>query len=152
MDESKKPLNMVSADETQSVSRALFRWLNTWPDKPVAINYEYLPPDGEGMALSTIQGAFKLKEYIRGGYIGQYQFRLMYRVQPGNSNNNRLSADEILDSLGTWALKNRPLPDLGPGRRAMKIKINSLSSVFANYPDGSEDHQILMTMDYSSIM
>lgn len=147
----KKPLNMASAAETESISRALFRWLNQWPDKPVVINYERLPADGEGVALSTIQGAYKLKEYVRGGYLGQYQFKVMYRVQPGNSNNNRLSADETLDALGAWASKTRPFPDIGSGRRVTKIKINSLSSVFANYEDGSEDHQILMTLDYSSI-
>lgn len=146
-----KNLNMVAATETDSISRALFRWLNTWTDKPVVINYESLPADGEGMALSTIQGAYKLKEYVRGGYLGQYQFKVMYRVQPGNSNNNRLSADETLDALGEWATKARPYPDIGTGKRVTKIKINSLSSVFANYEDGSEDHQILMTMDYSSI-
>lgn len=146
-----KNLNMVAATETDSISRALFRWLNTWPYKPVVINYESLPADGEGMALSTIQGAYKLKEYVRGGYLGQYQFKVMYRVQPGNSNNNRLSADETLDALGEWAAKTRPYPDIGAGKRVTKIKINSLSSVFANYEDGSEDHQILMTMDYSSI-
>lgn len=146
-----KPLNMVAAVETESISRALFRWLNSWPDKPVVINYEHLPADGEGMALSTIQGAYKLKEYVRGGYLGQYQFKVMYRVQPGPSNNNRLSADETLDALGLWAVSTRPLPDLGPGKRTTKIKINSLSSVFANYEDGSEDHQILMTLDYSSM-
>lgn len=147
----KKPLNMAAAEETESISRALFRWLNQWPDKPVVINYEHLPADGEGMALSTIQGAYKLKEYVRGGYLGQYQFKVMYRVQPGNSNNNRLSADETLDALGAWASKTRPFPDIGSGRRVAKIKINSLSSVFANYEDGSEDHQILMTLDYSSM-
>lgn len=147
----KKPLNMASAAETESISRALFRWLNQWPDKPVVINYERLPADGEGVALSTIQGAYKLKEYVRGGYLGQYQFKVVYRVQPGNSNNNRLSADETLDALGAWASKTRPFPDIGSGRRVTKIKINSLSSVFANYEDGSEDHQILMTLDYSSI-
>lgn len=146
-----KNLNMVAATETESISRALFRWLNSWPDKPVVINYESLPADGEGMALSTIQGAYKLKEHVRGGYLGQYQFKVMYRVQPGNSNNNRLSADETLDALGEWATKARPYPDIGTGKRVTKIKINSLSSVFANYEDGSEDHQILMTMDYSSI-
>lgn len=146
-----KNLNMVAATETESISRALFRWLNTWQDKPVVINYESLPADGEGMALSTIQGAYKLKEYVRGGYLGQYQFKVTYRVQPGNSNNNRLSADETLDALGEWATKARPYPDIGTGKRVTKIKINSLSSVFANYEDGSEDHQILMTMDYSSI-
>lgn len=146
-----KNLNMVAATETDSISRALFRWLNSWSDKPVVINYESLPADGEGMALSTIQGAYKLKEYVRGGYMGQYQFKVMYRVQPGNSNNNRLSADETLDALGEWATKARPYPDIGTGKRVTKIKINSLSSVFANYEDGSEDHQILMTLDYSSM-
>lgn len=143
-------LTMAAASETESISRALFRWLNQWPSKPVAIAYEHLPADGEGMALSTIQGAFKVKEYVRGGYLGQYQFKIVYRAQPGNSNNNRLSADETLDALGEWAANTRPYPDIGENRRIMKIKINALSSLQAQYEDGSEDHQILMTADYAS--
>lgn len=146
----KESLTLVSATETQNISRTLLKWLNQWPGKPVAIAYENLPADDEGMALVGIQGAYKTKEFIRGGYLGQYQFKVMYRVQPGNSNNNRLTADETLDALGEWAAYIRPYPDIGPGRRVTKIKINALSVLQAQYEDGSEDHQILMTMDYAS--
>lgn len=142
---------MLSSTETESISRALLLWLNKYPDKPMTINYEFLDADSPGMALSTIQGAYKTKSYVRGGYLGQYQFKLIYRTQPGNSNNNRLRADEILNAMGEWAAKTRPFPDIGAGKRVMKITINALSSVFASYEDGSEDHQILMTLDYSSI-
>lgn len=146
-----KTYTMLSSTETESISRALLLWLNKYPDKPMTINYEFLDADSPGMALSTIQGAYKTKSYVRGGYLGQYQFKLIYRTQPGNSNNNRLRADEVLNAMGEWAEKTRPFPDIGEGRRVMKITINALSSVFANYEDGSEDHQILMTLDYSSI-
>lgn len=149
--ESNKTYEMLSSTETESISRALLLWLNKYPDKPMTINYEFLDADSPGMALSTIQGAYKTKSYVRGSYLGQYQFKIIYRTQPGNSNNNRLRADEVLNSLGEWAEKSRPFPIIGIGRRVMKITINALSSVFANYEDGSEDHQILMTLDYSSM-
>ena len=34
--------------------------------------------------------------------------------------------------------------------RIVKIVINSQASMFARYEDESEDHQILMTMEYTS--
>lgn len=146
-----KPLVMATAAETEGISRGIFRWLNQWPDKPTAIAYESLPADAEGMALSTIQGAYKTKTFVRGGYIGQYQCKIIYRLQPGSSNNNRLRADETLDSLGDWMTYHRPLPEIGQGKRAVKFEINSLSSLFASYDDGSEDHQILVTLHYTSL-
>lgn len=149
--ENNKTYTMLSGAETESISRAVLLWLNKYPDKPMAINYEFLDSDSPGMALSTIQGAYKTKEYVRGGYLGQYQFKIIYRTQPGNSNNNRLRADEVLNAMGEWAKNTRPFPDIGTGKRVMKMTINALSSVFANYEDGSQDHQIIMTMDYSSM-
>ena len=143
----KKPKVAVPAAEEDQVSRKLLAWLNTCPGLPCAIRFEYLPADAEGMALSTIQAAYITRRYILGGYEALYQFRLVYRLQPGGSNDKRLAADELLNRLGDWAAEQTP-PDIGTGRRVRRIAPETRSSLAAIYDSGDEDHQILMTLKY----
>ena len=127
-------------------------WANTFPDKPVAvIKYEFLDVDeaagdDAAMALSTIQGTYITRQYIIGGYQAEYQFKIIYRIKPGNSNDKRLQADEILNRFGDWARGN--LPDLGSDIRALRVEPTTQSSKFAAYVDGYEDYQILMKLTY----
>lgn len=125
-------------------------WANTFPDKPVdVIKYEFLDVDsGEesGMALSTIQGTYIVKKYILGGYQAEYQFKIIYRIKPGNSNDKRLKADEMLNQFGDWARTQKP--DLGDGINSLKVEPTTQSSKFAAYEDGYEDYQILMKLLY----
>lgn len=142
---------LVSAEEQESVSRSVLQWLNTYTGLPVKINFERLDDDSVGMALSTIQGTFKTRRYICGGYQAQYQFKLILRVQPGNSNDRRLKADELLDTLGDWASDRNNLPVLGNNITAVRVECSTRSSLFATYDNGDEDHQILMTLTYEVI-
>lgn len=125
-------------------------WLNTFPQKPVdLIRFEFLPADSAAMAMSTIQAAYIVKKYILGGYQAEYQFKVIYRIKPGNSNDKRLKADELLNALGDWALTQTP--DIGTGRRVIRVEPTTRSSLFAMYDNGDEDHQILMKMNYEVI-
>ena len=137
----------VSAAEEYQVSRKLLVWLNTYPEKPVdLIRFEFLPADTTAMAMSTIQAAYILHKYILGGYKAEYQFKLIYRIKPGNSNDKRLKADELLDALGDWTIGQRP--DIGEGKKAVSVEPTTRSSLFAVYENGDEDHQILMKLTY----
>lgn len=139
---------LVSAVEQDQISRMLLVWVNQFPDKPVpTINYEFLKDGEPSMALSTIQAAVKLRSYITGGYQAQYQFKVIYRVQP-STNNDRLKADELLDNLGDWVTGRKDLPDLGAGIKCTKVESTTRSSLFGRYENGDEDHQILMNMIY----
>lgn len=140
-------VSYLSNKETDQVSRMLLAWINQFPDKPVArINYEYLN-DAPDIALSTIQAAYKTRQYITGEYEAQYQFKIIYRVKPAD-NGDRLRADELLNNLADWAAERNDKPVIGAGRTVQEIESNTRSSLFARYEDGSEDHQILMTMTY----
>lgn len=154
IEQKKKAYNMVPVTEQEKVSRGLLSWLNQYPDKPVqTINFNFLPADGVGMSMETIQGPYKTKEYLRGAYLAQYQFRLLYRIQPGNSNNNRLAGDEALDALADWAVdraRRHDAPVIGGNKRAKRIICNARAAMIARYEDGSEDHQVLMTLEYES--
>ena len=137
----------VSAAEEYQVSRKLLVWLNTYPEKPVElIRFEFLPADTTAMAMSTIQAAYILQKYILGGYKAEYQFKLIYRIKPGNSNDKRLKADELLDALGDWTIGQRP--DIGEGKTVVSVEPTTRSSLFAVYENGDEDHQILMKLTY----
>lgn len=146
---SEKPLTVVSADEEREVSRTLLSWLNTNPDKPQRINFEFLPDDGTGLSLSAIQAAVKTRQYIFGGYEAQYQFALIYRSQPGD-NDTRLESVEMLNELGAWAERNAGSLLLD-NARVKTLRRTSNAALLAVYEDGSRDHQILMNLTYEVI-
>jgi hypothetical protein len=148
--ESKKKIGLVSADEEIGISRRMVVWANSFPDSPVGfINYEQLDGEANSMALSTIQGTYITKRFICGGYEAEYQFKIVYRIFAGNSNDARLSADELLDRFGDWATTEKP--EIWDGIRVLKVEPTTRSSLFAAYDDGTEDHQIMMRMIYEVI-
>lgn len=140
---------LVSVEEQAQVSRLLLVWLNQFPEKLVSkINFEYLEEDF-GMAMSTVQGAYKTRQFIDGSYEAQHQFQVINRVLP-TSNDERLKADEVLDMLGAWA-ESAEKPFLGDGITVKSITRNNAAGMLARYEGGIEDHQILMTMIYEVI-
>lgn len=148
--ETKNNKGLPPAGDEDAISRKILVWLNDFPESPVAlINFENLAADQESMALSTIQSSYITKRFIYGGYRGEYQFKVIYRIKPGNSNDKRLKADELLNRLGEWAKVN--LPDLGEGITALKVEPSARASVFAAYDNGDEDHQILLKLSYEVI-
>ena len=152
MNSDEKRRSLVAAEEADKISRYMSVWANTFPGKPVAvIRYEFLDIDEKtgdetAMALSTIQGAYITRRYILGGYQAEYQFKIIYRIKPGSSNDKRLQADEMLNRFGDWAMTQKP--DLGEGINALKVEPTTQSSKFAEYEDGYEDYQILMRLTY----
>ena len=157
---SEKPVSYVAAEEEDKISRNLLIWLNTFPDIPDAvlegnpmtpINFEFLMDNMPCMALSTIQAPYIVKRYIVGGYKAEYQFKVIYRIIPGNTTgpDKRLKADELLDHLGDWMQKGAP--ELWEGLRALRVEATTRSSKFAEYENGDEDHQILCKMTYENL-
>lgn len=141
---------LVSVDEQTFVSRTLFNWLNRFPDKPVGkINFEYLQ-DRDGMAISTIQSAYKVRQYITGDYQAQYPFKVVYRTRP-STNDERLQAEEMLNQIGEWAAANYDSLDLGANKRVVSISRDTAAALFARYEGGMEDYQILMNLTYEVI-
>ena len=152
MNSENKPVALVEKEQEDRVNRNMVAWANTFPDLPddlaeaLPVNYEYLIADKPCMALSTIQSTYITKRYIIGGYQAEYQFKLIYRIKPGPSPDKRLTADELLDRFGDWA--RTQVPYIGENMRVLHIEATTRSSLFANYENGDEDHQILMKMTY----
>ncbi len=144
-------ITLAAAAEINEISRNMLIWLNTYPNKPVEIiDFEFLPSDAVGMALSTIQSAYITKRYILGGYQAEYQFKIIYRIKSGTkSNDNRLNAVELLNRFGDWAMTE--IPYIGDIARAIKVEPTTRADLFARYKNGDEDYQILMKMTYEVI-
>ena len=137
-----KKINYVTAREQEGISRAVLSWLKKHnPD----IEFEYLPPERSGMSLTTIQGAYKTAQYIDGSYEAQYQFGILYRSLPTDSE-ERLDAESELNKLGEWAEEN--WPDLGDEKNVTTVQRTSSASLLIRHDDNVEDYQILMTMEY----
>lgn len=137
-----KKISYVTAREQEGISRAVLSWLKKHnPD----IEFEYLPPERSGMSLTTIQGAYKTAQYIDGSYEAQYQFGILYRSLPTDSE-ERLDAESELNKLGEWAEEN--WPDLGDEKNVTTVQRTSSASLLKRYDDNVEDYQILMTMEY----
>lgn len=152
--DSEKQKRLVSAEEETDISRKVMIWVNTFEDDELpdgTINYDFLPADTAGMALSTIQGAYITRRYILGGHEAEYQFKIISRIMPGKgaSNDKRLKADALLNRLGDWAAEN--WPNLGENVRVRRVEPVSRAALYARYEDGTEDHQILMKLTYEVI-
>lgn len=149
---SEKQKKLVSSEEEQDISRKIMVWANSFSDENMPaqkINYEFLSTDSACMALSVTSGTYITRKYILGGHEAEYQFRIIARVIPGNSDDERLKADEVLNRFGDWAAQNPPT--LGDGMRVRRVETLSRAALFARYEDGTEDHQILMKLTYEVI-
>lgn len=147
-----RPIELVPAKEDDQISRKMLAWLNEWTennsDIPLSIaliDYEFMTAGVPGLSMSTIQSTYIIERFINGSYIAEYQFKIIYRTKPSTPN-ARLSADELLDSLGDWATGQKP--NIGAGLEVQELEQTMRSSLFARMDDGWEDHQIFMRMTY----
>lgn len=150
MSNDNNPKTLVSAQESADVSRAVRKWLNTYPDKPLSkLDFEWLGEKG-GLCISTIQAAYKTRQFIDGTYQAQYQFKIIYRVTATTAD-ERITADEILDDCGAWAEANAESLVIADNIRVRKVKRDTAAALFARYDGDAEDHQILLTLEYEVI-
>lgn len=151
MSSENKPRIMVADSERAKIDRSVIIWLSTYPDLPVdAVKTEsQLGVNEPGMGISSITSAYINQSYICGGYEAEYQFTLIYRIKPGNSMNKSLEANEVLNRMGDWARKNKPV--LGEGIRVRKVEPISIAQLYAPYEDGDEDHHIPIKITYEVI-
>lgn len=142
--------NLVSAQESTDVSRAVRKWLNNYPEKPLSkLDFEWLS-DKSGLCISTIQAAYKTKQFIDGTYRAQYQFKIIFRTTATTAD-ERITADEVLDDYGAWAETNVDSLFVGENIRVRQVKRDTAAALFARYDGDAEDHQILLTLEYEVI-
>ena len=148
MNSEDKAVEFVPARDENRISRNVLAWLNTFPGLPLYIerlDYEFMDADTVCMALSLVQSAYIAERFIDGSYIADYQFKIIYRANPGGAG-ARLDADEMLDQLGSWA--DGQSPYIGDGLEVQELEQTTPAALFARMEGGWEDHQIFMRMTY----
>lgn len=138
--------------QDDGIGQKIAAWINSYPDLPPdlykgSITYDYLPTDKKAITLEPVQGNYISDPDIVGGYEASYRFKLVYRLKPGDSSYNRISADSLLDDMGKWTMEQKP--DIGGGFIVNKIYPTTLSAKIASYNNGDEDHQIFIMVEYS---
>lgn len=129
-----------------TITEALWRHLNAWPDKPAVIGLDALAPDGLSLAVSQITAAVALRRFIDGSYIGRLPFALQVRV-PAIETQARIQAVGLIYSLRDW-LAAAGLPELGPGRKAIRLTLETLPCKVAAYENGTETWQAVFALEY----
>lgn len=149
-----RPVEFVAEREDAGVSQNLIIWLTKWlnetPDAPGSIDridYEFMPAKEVCLAMSLIQGTYNIEPFIDGSYIVDYQFKIVYRLNPG-SQKRRLEADKLLDDMAAWA--NGQKPFIGDGLEVQELEQTTAAALFAILDGGWEDHQIFMRMTYKA--
>ena len=136
---------LKTAPEAEQIARAVRGWLNTFTKKPMPIvDVEYLG-ETSGLAISTVQAAYKKRQFILGGYEAQYQFSLLYQTIP-TTIAERLKADEALNDYAVWI--ETTMPELPAGCRFKRCMRNTNAALLARLENGAEVHQIIFTLTY----
>jgi len=131
--------------EAEQVARAVRSWLNRYPNKPTRmVDVDFLG-ETSGLAMETVQAAYKTRRYLLGGYQAQFQFAILYQTIPTTAN-ERLEVDEILNNYAAWAESNPP--ELPEGCRFLRVNRNTNAALLGRDANGAEVHQILFTLLY----
>lgn len=150
MNYKEKPVTFASNGEKADLDRLVLIWANKYPEIPEnvdLIKFEYFSAKTVGMALSSAQGAVITKKYVCGGYQAEYSFEIHYQIEPpGTSDDKRLKAVERLNEFADWACNQRP--DIGEGRRALRVETTALASYLGATSDRYEDYMIPLKLIY----
>lgn len=145
-----KPVMLASSNEKADLDRLMLIWANRFPGIPEnvdLIKYEYFAAKTVGMALSSVQGAVITKKYICGGYQAEYSFEIHYQIAPpGTSDDKRLKTVEVLNKFADWAQTQRP--DIGEGRRALRVETTAFASYLGVTNDQYEDYIVQLKLIY----
>lgn len=148
-----KPKTLAPNAEIADIDRLIMIWANQFPDIPeniALIKYEYMAAKTVGIAISTVQGAYITKKYICGGHQAEFSFEVHYQIAPpGASDSKRLEAVELLNGFGDWAQFH--LPDIGDGRRAIRMEPTSRAAYLGRTSDEYEDYLIPLKLTYEVI-
>jgi hypothetical protein len=96
--------------------------------------------------LQQLTGEVRTRSYIDGSYIGQYPFALYMRIS-GEDTKERLDVIKSLMNFGGW-IESSPPPILSGNNIAQNIKMTALPSKISVYENGSEDYQVIFSLQY----
>jgi hypothetical protein len=97
-----EPLSVASQE---SAGLAIFNLISKYPELPFKadaknIQWQSISKD-VGIGVFVTQGAYYIKKYVSGSYIGLAPLRIVYNSNP-TSNKGRKGVDTFLNDLANW--------------------------------------------------
>lgn len=126
-------------------------FIRTYP--PLAgnkINVDFLPGDAGSYAVEAVPAKGIVKTYADGSTVRQFLFVLASRESYGAEVLRQLENLEFYENFSRWLetqTRSRSLPDLGEGRKALKIEA-STPGYALNAETGSARYQIQCRMEF----
>lgn len=145
-----KPVDRLKQSAAKEIQREVVRWLNTCPDVLKPLTFEELLDDRPGMCISTVQAPYRTRKYICGGFLAQYQFSVIFRLQPSDDS-EQLAAVELLNQIGLWAEREFRTLDFGEHATIQSLELDNDATILAAYEDGTRDYHITITLNWEVI-
>jgi len=122
------------------------RMCDFWPESPDGV----LSASSAGRGLpcavvSAASGAVKLRQYVDGGYVGQFPFRVGIRIA-GVTSADRLAVLDFFDNLTVYLEAFVPAPD--SMREYIRCRLTALPTKDSTGKDGTEEYHAFYTMEY----
>lgn len=135
------------------IPRVVRDHLNTWPNKPVAIQAESAGKETPAMMMQQLASVEVKKRYINGSFVAAFNFAVYVAID-GEDTESRFDALAVLNDLGIWLSETddngtfKNLPNLGDERKAIKVTMTSTPSLAAKLDNGVEEYQALYELEY----
>ena len=139
----------IPLDPNDGISPQIWKYLNSWPNKPVSVSrigLDHVDKLPVAIALQQISGTLVDRQYMDGGFIGRWPFVIFVKVQ-GDDTASRLSAVGVLNDLYRW-MKQNPPEDIGTGRQTLHIEQRETPVRVGAYEDGTEIYQGVYVLRY----
>ena len=136
--------NELNYNYARELQQTVKTWLGGGEDIPAELTFENLPENDYGICFTTTQAPLYAAKYITGGYKGQYQFQIIYRVLPSDDD-DMIDAVDLLMRYASWCADNPPAID---GAVNTHVERTSNAAIVTAYEDGTSDYAISLTLTW----
>lgn len=137
----------------KTIIDALMDWLKTCPELTDGeMNIDWLPADARGYSVDVVECQPVLKRYSTGTTKKQFIFYLVSREFLGDDIRDAQDNYTFYEAFAAWVEKNSlagNLPDLGEGRAARSIEVNTSGYPIYVSEDGRARYQIQLKLIYA---
>lgn len=133
-----------------SVVGSVLTWLEAQPAvDSKTVGLEVAPPEGEdGFTLSSIPGEPYITRYKSGGYVAEYPFSVVLRINNPDTD-GRIAATSALGDIAASIDEGRSAWPVAPeGFMYQRLEVRTLPARAATDSSGAEDYQVTFTLTY----
>lgn len=134
------------------MTQAIYHWLSGFPGlSGGTIHLDFLPPEARNYSVDSVPAEPVLRQYVDGSSRRQMLFTVASREFYGPDAARQEQSLSFFEDLSRWVETQnlrRNLPDLGDGKRSIRVEILSTAYPLAVSPDAMARYQVQMKLTY----